>query len=174
MQLAMITAQQVAVLFLLIFTGAAATKAGILRSEGKHRQDQRSRKRIQAGKDAAFEEQHAVSQEERQDGASQICPTDLSKDQDQGHTDQTCSKGSRHDLRTAMKKHLRSQSRQAGRQSSDQGNAGTVYSQKDCKHAGQKQLCPQKPWHGNRDRHDIFQRIMGRLPVHEPGACHHQ
>ena len=35
MQLAMITAQQVAVLFLLIFTGAAATKAGILRSEGK-------------------------------------------------------------------------------------------------------------------------------------------
>ena len=31
----MITAQQVAVLFLLIFTGAAATKAGILRSEGK-------------------------------------------------------------------------------------------------------------------------------------------
>lgn len=138
------------------------------------RQDQRSRKRIQAGKDAAFEEQHAVSQEERQDGASQICPTDLSKDQDQGHTDQTCSKGSRHDLRTAMKKHLRSQSRQAGRQSSDQGNAGTVYSQKDCKHAGQKQLCPQKPWHGNRDRHDIFQRIMGRLPVHEPGACHHQ
>ena len=82
---------------------------------------------------------------------------------DRGHTDQTCSKGSRHDLRTAMKKHLRSQSRQAGRQSSDQGNAGTVYSQKDCKHAGQKQLCPQKPQHGNRDRHDIFQRIMGRL-----------
>lgn len=35
MQLAMITAQQVAVLFLLIFTGAAATKVGILRSEGK-------------------------------------------------------------------------------------------------------------------------------------------
>ena len=35
MQLAMITVQQVAVLFLLIFTGVAATKTGILRPEGK-------------------------------------------------------------------------------------------------------------------------------------------
>lgn len=93
-------------------SGAAVIPAYPLRSKPARTSAAENGYRL--GKDAAFEEQHAVPQEERQDGASQISPADLSKDQDQGHTDQTCSKGSRHDLRTAMKKHLRSQSRQAG------------------------------------------------------------
>ena len=57
---------------------------------------------------------------------------------------------------------------------SNQGNANAVYSQQDCKNPDPKELSSQHFRHGNRNCHDVFQRIMGGFSVNQPAANHHQ